>query len=171
MKKMLLVAAMAVASLTANAQVWIGGGLGFNYEEPKVGDASTTFNIAPQVGYNLDENLSLGIELGLKLANKAAGDYTDMTVAPFARYTYFKSGIASFFVDGGFGIGSHKPSGEDAETVWHVGLRPGVAINLSDNVSIISQLGYLGYQHRDGLNRFALNANENALTFGVYYTF
>ncbi|MBO4802883.1 MAG: outer membrane beta-barrel protein [Bacteroidaceae bacterium] len=171
MKKILLMAAFAVASLSANAQVWVGGGLGFNTEKAKDADAQTVFNIAPQIGYNLDEKLSLGLELGLKVANKAAGDYTDVVAAPFVRYTYAKMGIASLFVDGGFGLGSHKPSGVDASTVWHVGLRPGIAINLSDNLSIISQLGYLGYQHREDWNRFSLNANENALTLGVYYTF
>ena len=171
MKKILLMAAFAVASLTANAQVWVGGGLGFNTQKAKDADAQTVFNIAPQVGYNLDEKLSLGLELGLKVANEAAGDYTDVTVAPFVRYTYAKMGIASLFVDGGFGLGSRKVSGQDAATIWHVGLRPGIAINLSDNLSIISQLGYLGYQHRENWNRFSLNANENALSLGVYYTF
>lgn len=171
MKKILLMAAFAVATLSANAQVWIGGGLGFNTEKPKDHDAQTVFTIAPQIGYNLDEQFSLGLELGLKMANEAAGDYTDVTVAPFVRYTFAKAGIASFFVDGGFGLASHKVKGADAETVWHVGLRPGIALNVSDHVSIISEMGWLGYQHRENWNRFSLNANQNALKLGVYYTF
>ena len=35
MKKIILTALVAVASLSANAQVWIGGELGFNYEKVK----------------------------------------------------------------------------------------------------------------------------------------
>lgn len=171
MKKILLMAAFAVATLTANAQVWVGGGLGFDYQKPKDVDASTVLNIAPQVGYVLDEKLSLGLELQFQLANKQAGDYTNIQVAPFVRYTFAKSGIASFFVDGGFGLGSRKVAGSDASTIWHVGVRPGIAINCSEHVSIISQLGYLGFQHRENWNRIALNANENLLSFGVYYTF
>lgn len=180
MKKILLMAAFAVATLSANAQVWIGGGLGFNTEKWKGSDSETVFNIAPQIGYNLDEQFSLGLELGLKMGNKAAGladphtygdKYTEITVAPFVRYTFAKAGIASFFVDGGFGLGSRKVGDADAATVWHVGLRPGIALNVSDHVSIISEMGWLGYQHRENWNRFSLNANQEALKLGVYYTF
>ena len=85
MKKILLMAAFAVATLTANAQVWIGGGLGFNYEKPKDVDAATIINIAPQVGYVLDEKFGLGLELQLQLFNKQAGDKTNIQVAPFVR--------------------------------------------------------------------------------------
>ena len=70
MKKILLMAAFAVASLTANAQAWIGGSLGFDYEKYKDVDAKTTFSIAPTVGYNLDEKLALGLELSLAFGNE-----------------------------------------------------------------------------------------------------
>ena len=171
MKKILLMAAFAVATLTANAQVWVGGGLGFNYEKPKDVDAATIINIAPQVGYVLDEKFGLGLELQLQLFNKQAGDKTNIQVAPFVRYTFAKAGIANFFVDGGFGLKSEKPAGGDAATIWHVGFRPGIAINCSEHVSIISELGWLGFQHKENWNRISLNANESALKLGGYYTF
>lgn len=181
MKKILLMAAFAVATLTANAQVWVGGSLGFNSVTPKDGDAATTISFAPTVGYNLSDNLAIAIELGVVSENKfATGNGASkfgMTVAPFARYTFFKSGIASLFIDGGFGLNTYKYdiSGSDSQTGWHVGVRPGLAISLSEKCSIVATMGYLGYQKGNKANgeynRFALNANGNGLNFGFYYTF
>ena len=191
MKKVLLMAAFAVATLTANAQFYVGGSVSFNSEKAgKDADAVTSFKLAPEFGYALSENFAVGAEISFSSSNgednafgikdpmtgelaKVKGDksYSTFRVAPYARYTFYKTGIASFFVDGGFGLGSHKVKDMDAETVWHVGLRPGIALNVSDHVSLISELGWLGYQHRENWSRISLNANQSALKLGVYYTF
>ena len=188
MKKILLMAAFAVATLSANAQVWVGGALGFNYEKIKDTDAKTTFTIAPTVGYNLDEKWAIGLELGLGFSNDGYGlilpEYngvktTAVNVAPFARYTFAKAGMVSFFVDGGFGLAYEKEEktitnnvkvSEDG-TVWHIGFRPGISLALSDNWSAVATMGYFGYQHAEDYNRFGLGVNGNALSFGLYYTF
>lgn len=177
MKKILLMAAFAVASLSANAQAWIGGSLGFDYEKYKDVDAKTSFSIAPTVGYNLDEKLALGLELSLAFGNEgvsylyANNKTQDIKVAPFVRYTFAKAGMASFFVDGGVGIGSHKVGDADATTTWHLGVRPGISLDLGGNFSAVATMGYLGYRHMEDYNHFGLNANGNALSFGLYYTF
>ena len=60
MKKIMMIAAMMVAAVSANAQVWIGGEVGFNTttNTVKVNGVSTdettnNFTIAPEIGYNL----------------------------------------------------------------------------------------------------------------------
>ncbi len=161
MKKILLMAAFAVASLTANAQVWVGGALGFDYEKYE----------------NMDGKWALGLELSFSFGNTGASylyanqKTQDILVAPFARYTFARAGVASFFVDGGFGLGSHKVGNADADTQWHIGFRPGVAFNINEHVSFVGTTGYLGFRHMDHYNHFGLNANNQLVTVGFYYTF
>ena len=64
MKKFLLVAALVVASLSANAQVYLGGGISLHSEDPGEGDTKTTINLVPELGYKLDDKLSIGVKLG-----------------------------------------------------------------------------------------------------------
>ncbi|MBP5772402.1 MAG: outer membrane beta-barrel protein [Bacteroidaceae bacterium] len=181
MKKMFLMAAMAVASLTANAQTWIGGSLGFDYEKYKNADAKTYFSIAPTVGYNLSDAWAIGLELNLGFGSEGMSSLhesgyktTEVKVAPFARYTFAKLGMASFFVDGGFGLGYAKleKNGVSADgTTWHIGFRPGISLAFSENLSGVATLGYLGFRHMEDYSHFGLNANGNALSLGLYYTF
>ena len=54
MKKMILTALVAVASLAANAQVWVGGEVGFSATKTTIdGDkqgAAAAFNLLPEIG-------------------------------------------------------------------------------------------------------------------------
>ncbi|MBQ6432961.1 MAG: porin family protein [Bacteroidaceae bacterium] len=176
MKKILLMAAFAVASLSANAQAWIGGGIGFDFENHKDEATVTSFTLAPEVGYTLSDKWAIGLQfdLGYASTNPEHGDSfgtTTLTLAPYARYTFAKAGIASFFVDGGFGIGVVKVEDADAATVWHVGFRPGVAFNITDHVSFVGTTGYFGFRHADDYSHFGLNVNNTIGQVGFYYTF
>lgn len=103
MKKLILMAAMMVATLAVNAQVYVGGSLGFeSVKEHKDADALSSFSIKPEAGYNLDENWAVGIQLGFSSIDiDEDNSVSTFEVAPYARYTFAKTGIASFFVDGG----------------------------------------------------------------------
>lgn len=61
MKKIYLTLVALVMTVAASAQVFVGGEVGFwrNYE-----DNHTAFNVAPQIGYNLNSEWALGIEVG-----------------------------------------------------------------------------------------------------------
>ena len=61
MKKFFAIAALAVASLTANAQAWLGGSFNFNWEKGKWdgAKATTSWKIAPEIGYNINENWAI----------------------------------------------------------------------------------------------------------------
>lgn len=178
MKKILLMAAFAVASLTANAQLWLGGSLSFDYEKIKGADGKVTFGLAPSIGYNLNDKWALGLEIGFKVANDGWGSnlaiagqkYTMFNVAPYARYTFASVGAANFFVDGGVGVGYEKVGGDDG-TAFHIGFRPGVAFNISDHVSFVGTTGYFGYRHAEDYNHFGLNVNNELASVGFFYTF
>ena len=67
MKKILMVAAAAMVSLSMSAQVYVGGSLGMTTSKLDMGhdnDASgTSFTIAPEVGYNLNSEWAVGISV------------------------------------------------------------------------------------------------------------
>ncbi len=184
MKKLMLAAAMMVATISASAQVYVGGSLGFDSKKANENaDNLTSFSIVPEVGYNLDENWAVGIQLGYA-SNEASKDFTASAfeIAPYARYTFAKSGIASFFVDGGIQFTS---LGSDAKgSIFGVGFRPGIKISASNKVDLVAKLGYLGYQSANEdaqgcrdisgnqiymKDKFGLNINNTALEFGVFF--
>ena len=187
MKKIVLMAAFMVASIAASAQVYVGGSLGLeSLKANKDANTTTSFSIQPEIGYNLDENWAVGINLGFASTNdegyftvgnatgvKSENTVSCFTIAPYARYTFAKTGIASFFVDGGI---SYTTYGSDAEgSSFGVGFRPGVKLTASKKVDFIAKLGYFGYQKNDddlgGGEAIGLNIDNSSLSFGVLYNF
>lgn len=173
---------MMVASLAASAQVYVGGSFGFQSIKPYDGaKTSTSFSIKPEIGYNLDENWAVGIQLGYTSTNaNAKFEKTEETigiinVAPYARYTFAKTGIASFFVDGGLTFDFYTADAEG--TVWGIGIRPGVKLAVSEKVDLIAKLGYLGYASADDKapapfkNAFGFGIDNTDLEFGVNFNF
>lgn len=129
MKKIILTALVAVASLAANAQVWVGGEVGFSAGKTSIdGDkqgAGAKFNLIPEIGYSINDNFDIAIAIGLSHANYngdnyagtngfdlsadepfglAGGDYNRnaLKINPYVRYKFAKAGDFTFFVDGGF---------------------------------------------------------------------
>ena len=175
MKKFVLSLLVALMGVTASAQVYVGGGVGFWRDA----DANTTdFTIAPEVGYNLDANWDLGIQFGYGYAYNKGAKGNALEVNPYARYTFAKFGAVSLFLDGTFGINTYKvKNASDSMTGWQVGIKPGIRVNLAKNVDFVAHCGFLGYRDADddysafGENGFGFNLNGNNLTFGINYRF
>ena len=179
MKKFLLMAAMAVMSLGASAQDWYTGGqltFGRTTEQPS-GVKSTQVTVLPEIGYNLTDNFAVGSVLGVSYRKSGGEEKTVFKVNPYARYSYFKNDRVSLCVDGGvdFGIGRAKgrTAGEDG-----IGLRPGISYNISQKLSLVAHVGFLGYQsgnrpakHNGAAENWGLDLNSNNLMFGLYYNF
>ena len=92
MKKILVAAVVAFSSLAANAQIWMGGSLGFDYTDNDNSKAVTTFTISPEVGYTLDEKWDLGLAINANFKSVEDGDNTNtFSVEPYARYTFAMS--------------------------------------------------------------------------------
>ncbi len=177
MKKIILSALVAVSALSANAQVWMGGALGFGVKDFEGSDDSQlTLTVKPEVGYTINENWDVAVGLGFNILNNELGrkdhNTTTFSVNPYARYTFAKTGIASFFVDGGVSFESVKLKGSDATTAFWVGVRPGFKVTLSDKVSLVSHVGNLGYKTvKDTYNEFGFGVDNNAIDFGLYWAF
>jgi hypothetical protein len=171
MKKIMMIAAMMVAAVSANAQVWIGGEVGFNTSTNtvKVSGVSTdettnNFTIAPEIGYNLSDKWAVAVKVAFAhsgnnaqvaalVANWGINNATTNAFAinPYARYTFVKSGNFSAFVDGGIGyISTHVNGTSDFLNNINqikVGINPGVAYAISPKVSLVAHLGDLSYQN------------------------
>jgi len=186
MKKILMTLAAAFVAVSMNAQVYVGGSLGINAwsSQKNAGDRSeTTFSILPEVGYNINDDWAVGTVIGYA-SDKWAGlsdglthtqiSQNAFTVSPYARYTFANAGKVNFFVDGGV---EFTTASKGDWTSFGVGLKPGLAVNLSDNLSFVSHLGFIGWQmlNPDGddnnINKTGLDLSSSNLTFGLYYNF
>ncbi|NDW11221.1 outer membrane beta-barrel protein [Dysgonomonas sp. 520] len=190
MKKLFLAIALVFGAVTANAQdvgqIWVGGNVGFSTTKIKGFDRMTDYTILPEFGYVLNENFGIGVNLGY--SHQEALDVDGMgdifvtnqkgfAIAPFVRYTFLKGDIGGLFLDGGVKyINSKEKGAGDRLHEFEVGITPGVAISISDKVSLIGKFGFLGYsQGKSGdhykTETFELGLNMNQFSLGVNLIF
>lgn len=178
--------AAALVAVSMNAQVYVGGNIGFASVGGEVGDDETVIKIQPEIGYNLNEDWAIGTVIGY--AKSKVGGMTKLSnlgftnvnsesaffVAPYVRYNVVKAGKVNLFLDGGVDF----TSGSKGDyTALAVGLKPGLAVNVADNISFVAHAGFLGYEmvNPDGDNNnyhaWGLDLGSNNLTFGLYFNF
>mgnify|MGYP002623314705 CR=1 FL=1 len=199
MKKIMMsLAALAVAA-TMNAQGYIGGTLGLDFENKmtdKNGKDATamSFTINPELGYNLSDQSSVGILLGFGTTNNSnevvrsltniKGVNTNMKldkslitfeIAPYYRYKFLQLGKVDIFLDAQVGF-KYMKYDDDHVSNFNIGVRPGVAFNASEKVSFVAKLGkglfYESSKPKNGETQssFGLNANSlAALEIGMYF--
>ena len=67
MKKIILAALVAIVSVSANAQFWAGGSVGFNTSKTTIDgnelDKTNSFTLAPEVGYKLNDKWDVAVAL------------------------------------------------------------------------------------------------------------
>ena len=161
MKKILMVAVMAAAAVSANAQWWIGGELGINTNSGSTKNTQTVagttletttddntnvyFEISPEVGYNLSDKWA--VALALSFSHSDAEKTNAFSVKPYVRYTFLKAGNFSAFCDGGVTYKTSHIRNDKANTnTIAVGLNPGVTYAVSPKVTLVAHLGDLSYQ-------------------------
>ncbi len=178
MKKIFLTVAVAAMSLTASAQVYVGGELGA-WRNPDAN--STSVSIKPEVGYKLSEKWDLGIGVGYSYSYNSGMKVNALQVDPYARWSYVSFGPVSLFLEMGFGVCTAKPKDGDSGTGWRVGVAPGVRVNLAKNIDFVAHMGFLGYRDSNdhlsssmnpyGENGFGFKLSGNDLMFGINYSF
>ena len=180
MKKIFAIALVAMMTMTANAQVYVGGGVGLQSSSYD-GNSETYFTILPEIGYNLNEDWAVGMTVGYveartKVKNVGTEKVKTFQIAPYARYTFAKFDKVNLFVDGTVAYSHVNYAGVKTNT-FGLGLKPGVAVNLNDKLSFVAHVGFLGYQNDKvkgddkSTNTFGLNLDGSNLSFGVYYNF
>ena len=114
-----MIAFMAICSVGAQ-EVYIGGGFTVGSE-----DSEFVFQISPEVGCHLTDQWAVGGEIGYTHYD----DYNRFQFAPYARYTFYKTGIVGLFVDGTIGIAAG-----DGDTGFRLGLRPGLSLKATEHI-------------------------------------
>lgn len=151
---------------TVNSGAWqLGGSLGFNSISYEDGDGSETlFNLSPNVGYYIINNLGIGVRLNL-VTNSFDGDSeSTFGFGPWARF-YIIDGL---FAQAGMDFG---PSAfdifsaiqEEGSTNLHFGA--GYSWFLSNSVAIEPQIEYNIYT--DDEDGFTGDYNRLAFTIGI----
>ena len=183
MKKILLVAAMVVASMSASAQWFAGGMAGFGTTTVKTGDVKatlTTFGINPEVGYSVNDRFDVGVAGGfisskvkdtdLKGTGWEVGAFAQWAAIQFSDFEIQLRGDLSF---GGSDFdfdedGIPTPAGIKTTTIGF-NVAPVIAYNISDRFQIRAALNCasLGINHsKTGdvkTTSFGLEADTNNL--------
>ena len=177
MKKIMLSLAMALVSVCASAQVYIGGTAGISSNKFEGGDSKTAYALMPEIGYEFNNKWEAGLEIGIKKGNvcelSAVPEATTFIVAPYVRYTAVETKLVNLFVEGTIGYGSVSKGGGDS---YEVGIKPGLAVKLSDHVNFITKVGFLGYRgyspdHGDNWSTFGVDVDASNISFGAIYKF
>lgn len=164
MKKIVLSVIVALIAITANAQVYVGGTFGVGSDKVETEGTevrNTTFKILPEVGYEY---------------NKSGDVKTNtFTIVPYARYFFLSSNVVRLFADGGFGFSTSKTKGNDALNSWNIGIKPGIAIKLSDHFCLVAKYGFLGYSKKENhgyeSENVGIDFDTDELNFGFHYIF
>ena len=192
MKKIFMTLAAAIIAVSANAQIWAGGELGFTSEHLNGVGTETVVTVRPEVGYSINEDFDIAVSLGFshssdKLNKNLAGNTkffaNTFEVNPYVRYKFFKAGNFFAFVDGGVGYAathySARMNGQKFsknENMVGVSIVPGIAYSVSNKVTLVSHLGEgLYYSHQWMKDYYHVNSFGcrlfNGITFGAYYNF
>ena len=159
MKKIMLSLMMALVSVCASAQVYIGGTAGISSNKIGDGDSKTAYKLIPEIGYQFNNKWDAGIEVGIQKGDVCkiarVGDATTFTIAPYVRYTAVESKVVDLFFEGTIGYGSVSKGGGD---FYEVG---------------IGFLGYRGYSPEEGKSSstFGVDVDASNISFGAIYKF
>ena len=172
MKKIAVFLFVAMVALSAKAQVYVGGSLGFWHNDD--GKGKTTSIIAPEIGYNINPKWSIGGTVILSHTKLDKYNTNGFGIAPYARYSYYENERVRLFVDGGFGLSSKKEfNSDEREGGFEIGLKPGFSLKLNDKFSVLAKCGFLGYRddYLMGEDGTGLSLSGENLSFGLYYQF
>ena len=168
MKKLVLVLAIVFAGMmTANAQVWIGGGLGADIQKNHTG-----ITLSPEVGYMIpDSPFTIALGAGYTFDNvKGVGSTNALTLQPYFRYVPCTiGGKFSLFLDltGDFGL-----IGGPKKGAYAVMLQPGIAWMATDKWTAAFRFGKIGYDHNFyGTDGFLMRCDLAAPSIRIYYNF
>ncbi len=181
MKKFLAIAIMLAASISASAQLYLGGSIGLNRN---TSENETNLTIAPEIGYNLNSTWAIGGELAYNYKYDDGLSTNVFAIRPYARYTYYScaDNRVNLFVDGGFGLGFGKAkyAGESSDTVvlYSIGFKPGVSFKVNDKFTLLAHFGFLGYSGGNDTAKdagypetFGFDFSSMNLSLGMHYNF
>ncbi len=175
MKKLLIVAVMALAAISASAQWYAGGSVGL-WRNSSANE--TTFNLLPEIGYNISDDVAVGTTIGWYYNYDNGLKVNLFMFDPYVRYSFYQNDKVKVFCDGGIdlGIGWAKYGDETSDTActYGFGFKPGISYAIADNMSLVAHFGFLGYRGGNDASgaddEFGFDFS-NSISFGFYVNF
>ncbi len=159
-KKLFALCAFLMLAVAANAQFYVGGSFGFTSTTVSGGgsdESGSSFKIVPDLGYRLDDNMSVGVQVGYSHGLAAFGSLTvtdiksammtfagaaadmankDMklnsfTIAPYLRYSFLHFGKARLFIEAYVGYNNIKTDSTPS-------MSSGSSVSISGNEATIN---------------------------------
>ena len=171
MKKITITMVLIAFTVMAQAQIFLGGELGFNTSGskfvPKDGDEvkaprTSSFTIAPMAAYQLNEKLAVGARIGFQRESETRFKFmggnddlknftTGFDFGIFAQYTCLQFGKFSVLTEAGFAFGTANGKsriGSNTTDLWkensiNIEIKPILAFDLNDRIRLTCQLNFL----------------------------
>ncbi|GAA3764628.1 outer membrane beta-barrel protein [Flavobacterium ginsengiterrae] len=179
MKKILVMAALAICSF-ANAQkgtILVGGNIGYTSEKSEYRfseDKTSTFTFSPKVGYQFNDNWTVGGEFAVSSSNDetTAGieeKNNNFKLGAFVRYSVPLSQTFAVFADMGAGFQTQKDKVYGPGNAYakykgdgmYVGVTPALFINMKKGFGLNFSIGGLGYE--------TLSFDNNGADYSKFY--
>lgn len=199
MKKFFFALALLVmtAAGMAQAQWYIGGGIGFSTNNAKnanglVENKGSQFTFTPRVGYVINDRWLAGVKLGLTTGTYGSWGNTKGTsfmAAPYARYNFALVGRFAFAAEASIEFSTYGTAEAPEVTGFGFGLHvaPVVAFDINEHWGLETTVNLFrfGYQYtsqkfgdeKSSANSFGIGVdgddifNLGGLTFSVIYRF
>lgn len=159
---------LAVFSASAQENKWFFSGSVSLWHDNT--EEETYFKFIPEVGYNINKKWAVGIEAGY--SNQRIDVFM---LAPFVRWTFFQNKTVRLFVDGGIGYTQADIIGSQS-TGFEIGAKPGIAINVTKHLSLLSKIGFLGYRDHYRFtgsmqNGYGIDLDPSNIQLGLQFSF
>lgn len=179
MKKLSEIILFSLFALRANAQiekgkVQVSGS--FNISSIEVNGIETNrFDLTPQAGFFLSDNISLGVVLGYQSAGNSNAKDKLFSFGVFSRFYKPIADRFYFFAQPQIAFGTGETAAEADISAFSIGIRPGFSYFLSDKISMDMSVQGFNYENREeGANErtfTGFSLNPNTVNVGVSFLF
>ena len=165
---LILLLTLSFFCISLNAQVFVGGNIGFNTGKQKSLDGSVTtgkgsnFNLdlSPNVGKFLSEKVAVGIALDISFSQNTDGVSTETTTksssigaSPFLRYYAVKWNKLALYGQGNLGFDlsnstvttGGSTSDGPKQTSLYLTFSPGLSYDVTEKLSLITSINILNF--------------------------
>ena len=161
MKKLFLIAAIAITGATVNAQentLLLGGNASYTTEKSEFGGAETktdSFEFSPTVGYQFNSHWTVGVQSSFASVKTEANDSVSyegnqMSIGGFIRYAKPLGELFAVYGDLGAGYQSAKNKTADTKADgFYVGFTPALFVNFKNGFGLNFNIGGVRYETLD----------------------
>ncbi len=127
----------------------VGGAIGFDKDETG-GVETTQFDIAPKIGYFLEDDIEIGASAGFSQTEINNAKTKTYGVSPYARKYWMPEARFMPFAQGDVLLGWGEDASNDTEFAWGINFRPGFMYRFSKRVAFDTTIGRIGYNNNGG---------------------